>query len=171
MYTIQDLLDARELRVEFINELIERYDNTVISLRVNYPGIEKDNAITRKIIDIIGVLVINFFCGKIKYSMTSYTAEGPIMFYVIDEKVEEVKNFGMDLEDRHTLGRCIDLDVYDTKGKSISRVSLGKPLRKCFICDKFAHECVRNRTHSYQEIAKFIADRYNDYLENMYDRA
>ncbi|MCM1989695.1 citrate lyase holo-[acyl-carrier protein] synthase [Oceanirhabdus seepicola] len=171
MYTIQDLLDARELRVEFINELIDRYDNTVISLRVNYPGLEKDNAITRKIIEIIGVLVTNFFSGKINYSMMSYTAEGPIMFCVINEKVEKVKSFAIDIEERHTLGRCIDLDVYDTKGKSISRVSLGMKSRKCFICDKFAHECVRNRTHSYEEIAKFIADRYNDYLENMYDRA
>jgi len=171
MYTIQDLLDARELRVKFINELIDRYGSTVISLRVNYPGLEKDNAITRKIMEIVGVLVTNFFSGKIKYSMMSYTAEGPIMIYVIGEKVEKVKNFAIDIEERHTLGRCIDLDVYDTDGKSISRVSLGKELRKCFICDKSAHECVRNRTHSYEEIAKFIADRYNDYLENMYDRA
>ncbi len=171
MYTIQELLDARELRVNFINELIDRYDNTVISLRVNYPGLEKDNAITRKIMEIIGVLVTNFFNGRIKYSMMSYTAEGPIMLYVIDEKAEKVKNFGINIEDRHTLGRCIDLDVYDTDGKSISRTSLGQNPRKCFICDKSAHECVRNRTHSYEEIAKFVADRYNDYLENMYDRA
>lgn len=171
MYTLQDLLDARELRVEFINELIDRYDNTVVTLRVNYPGLEKDNAITRKIIEITGVLVTNFFSGEIKYSMMTYTAEGPIMIYVIDEKVEKVKSFAIDIEDRHTLGRCIDLDVYDTKGKSLSRESLGKKLRKCFICDKSAHECVRNRTHSYEEIVKFIADRYNVYLENMYDRA
>ncbi|WBW98043.1 citrate lyase holo-[acyl-carrier protein] synthase [Oceanirhabdus sp. W0125-5] len=171
MYTIQDLLDARELRVEFINELIERYNNTVISLRVNYPGLEKDNAITRKIMEIIGVLVSNLFSEKIKYTMTSYTAEGPIMFYVIDEEVENVKSVTIDIEDRHTLGRCIDLDVYNTEGESISRVSLGKNPRSCFICDKPAHECVRSRAHSYEEIAKFIADRYNDYLENMYDRA
>ena len=44
----------------------------------------------------------------------------------------------------------MDIDVYDDKGIGISRVEFGLAMRKCYICDDIAHNCVRSKKHSYR---------------------
>ena len=47
-------------------------------------------------------------------------AEGPILFVAVMEEVLALKTIAINIEEKHTLGRCLDLDVYDLEGKSIS---------------------------------------------------
>lgn len=167
MYTAEDILEAREKRIEFLERITEKYGKTTVTLRVNYPGIEKDNSITRKICEIVDNVINTFFKDKIEYKLKTTSAEGPICIYAIDESPLGVKDMTMEIEDKHTLGRCVDIDVYDENGKSLSRLAFGAGPRKCFICDQVAHECVRNRNHTSEEIIKYIADRYSDYCSNI----
>lgn len=167
MYTAENVLEAREKRVEFLEKLIQKYGKTTVILRVNYPGVEKDNSITRQISEIIDNVINTFFKDKIEYKLKTTSAEGPICIYVIDESPFGVKDMTMEIEDKHTLGRCVDIDVYDEEGKTLSRLAFGAGPRKCFICNQVAHECVRSKAHSNEEIIKYLADRYNDYCSNI----
>lgn len=167
MYNIEDLLNAREKRVEFIQDLIDSYKAPVIVLKANYPGLEKENSITSKIVEIVSEVIKNFFRDKMLYHMKTSTAEGPIYVYAIKDQAVKIKDISINIEDKHTLGRCVDIDVYGVDGKQLSRTNFGMEMRKCFICNKPAHECSRNRTHEAKEIMKYIADQYNLYLDNM----
>ncbi|WP_164509066.1 citrate lyase holo-[acyl-carrier protein] synthase [Clostridium rectalis] len=164
--TPEDILIAREKRVFFQDELRNKYNVPMISMRVNYPGVNKNNCTTEAIGKIIHQEIKNRFQENIVYENFEYTAEGPVLTMFIKDIAEEIKNKTVDVEEKHILGRCVDIDVYDTDGNGISRRDLRLPSRKCFICADYAQNCVRSRKHSFKEVTKFVESKYNEYLKN-----
>lgn len=162
-YTVEDLLLAKEERVDFQYELINTYKLPLISMRVNYPGINKDNEVSRKIAEIIKNELINRFKENIVYQDYKNTAEGPVLTLVLRNIAEEIKRKTVDVEEHHLLGRCVDIDVYDAQGNGLSRTSLGLPSRKCFLCEDKAQNCGRSRKHKIEDVIKFIEDKYKEY--------
>ncbi|KAJ52273.1 holo-ACP synthase [Clostridium tetanomorphum] len=163
-YTIEDLLLAKEERVNYQQEIVNKYKLPLISMRVNYPGINKDNDLTRKVAEVIKNELKNKFKEYIVYENYKYTAEGPVFTLVIKNIAEEIKRKTVDVEENHMLGRCVDIDVYDELGNGISRTSLGLSSRKCFLCEDKAQNCVRAKKHHIEDVVKFVENKYNEYI-------
>lgn len=163
-YTIEDLLLAKEERVDFQYELINKYKLPLISMRVNYPGINKDNELSRKIAEIMKNELMDKFKGNIVYEDYKNTAEGPVFTLVLRNIAEEIKRKTVDVEENHMLGRCVDIDVYDEHGNGLSRTSLGLSSRKCFLCEDKAQNCGRSRKHNIEDVIKFIENKYREYM-------
>ncbi|MCA1072937.1 citrate lyase holo-[acyl-carrier protein] synthase [Clostridium bowmanii] len=170
MYTAEDILMERERRVEFQEKLSEKYKMSILVIRVNYPGINKDNDISQGITVIIEQILSELFSYSINYKIMTTTAEGPIVIMAIDKTARDIKSITLDIEDKHILGRCVDIDVYDENGRGISREDFGLGMRKCFICDDIAHICVRSKKHSLDEVEEFIKNRYLKYMEKFYGK-
>ncbi len=164
-YTAEDLLEARERRAEFIDALLKRYQTPLLVMRVNYPGLKKTNDLTLAIIYDISALICKMLGARISYKSMQISAEGPIFLAVVKEEAIALKTTVVDLEERHTLGRCLDLDVYDSSGRSISRQELGYPRRKCYLCEDYAQHCVRARRHREHEVIEYIQERFRNYTE------
>jgi len=162
-YTADDLLEAREKRVELINDLLERYKTPLLVMRVNYPGLKKMNDITVNIIKIMTPIICTLLGDKVWDKSVLKGAEGPVLYIAVNEDVHSLKKMAIDLEEHHSLGRCLDIDVYDRLGKSLRREELGYPRRKCYLCDEDAHYCVRSRRHSESKVVKYIEEKYQDY--------
>lgn len=192
-FTPYELLDAREKRVGLIDALIKRYNTPLLVMRVNYPGLKKINDLTLAIIDDMIPLICKVLSPKVRGKHLTQGAEGPIFFVAVEEDVHALKAIAINFEENHRLGRCLDLDVYDNRGtdtgmcisgntnmdtsfdtrrlgKSISRQELGYPRRTCYLCEDFAHYCVRARRHSEHEVINYIEEQYRDYTnpENRY---
>lgn len=192
-YTPYELLDAREKRVGLIDELIKRYNTPLLVMRVNYPGLNKTNDVTLAIINDMIPLIYKVLGSKVRGKHLTQGAEGPIVYVAVEEDVWALKTIAVNFEENHALGRCLDLDVYDNRGidtgtctnrtismatgfnttslgKSISREELGYPRRTCYLCEDFAHNCVRARRHSEREVINYIEAQYRDYRnrENKY---
>lgn len=165
-YTMNDLLQAKEHRVHRQNCLIRDYFSPLVSMRINYPGIHKNNYTTFRIMKELCPVVINEFKNKIMYKNLQITAEGPVLTLVINENIYNIKKTTVKIEDGSIIGRCVDIDVYDTKGNGISRKELGLKSRKCYICDEDANICCRAKKHSIEEIEKNISDRLKKYLKD-----
>lgn len=163
-HTPEDILIAREERVYRQENLLEKYENTLLTIRVNYPGINKNNYISLGIIKVLSGLVTKEFNDKVLHKEFNITAEGPIITMIIKEQHNKVKFKAVEIEEKHTLGRCVDIDVYDTRGKGLSRSELGLCKRKCYLCSDFAQNCVRSRKHDIYEIEKFIKDKFEYYM-------
>lgn len=170
MYTAEDILLERERRVEFQEKLLEKYKMSILVIRVNYPGINKDNHFSQQITIIIEQILSEIFSYSIHYKIMTTTAEGPIVIMAINKTAIEIKSITLDIEDKHILGRCVDIDVYDENGRGIGRKNFGLGMRKCFICDDIAHNCVRSRKHSKGEVEGFIKNRYSEYMEKFYGK-
>ena len=77
---------------------------------------------------------------------------------------EEAKRETCRIEDTHPLGRLFDLDVIDADGVPVSRELIGKAPRKCLVCDSDARYCMRNRTHSLDELSARIDEMIESYV-------
>lgn len=165
-YTPEDILIAREKRVCRQEILLEKYKSTLLTIRVNYPGINKNNYISFGIIKVLSGFVVKEFDNKTLHKEFNITAEGPIITMIIDDDHNKVKFKAVEIEEKHLLGRCADIDVYDNKGKGLSRSELGLCKRKCYLCSDFAHNCVRSRKHSTHEIEEFIKDKFEEYYNS-----
>lgn len=167
-YSAEEILTARERRIEIYNIIAKKYSMPFLVIRVNYPGREKNNELCNNIIQAIDKILIYTFSDKIHCKAVTHGAEGVLLYMVIDEDTYTLKRSAIDIENKHILGRCVDIDVYNAQGDSIGRNDLGIPSRKCYLCDNPAHTCVRSLRHSEEDVIQFIKDKYREYKENIY---
>lgn len=165
-YTALDILDAKEKRVNFQSDLRDKYKLPMISMRVNFPGEQKDNELSRNISSVMFKELKTKFKDSIQYENYKLTAEGPVVTLILNISAKDVKKKSIEIEENHLLGRCVDIDVYDESGQGISRTNLGYKPRKCFLCDDEAKYCVRARKHNLNEIVDFIEKKYDAFIHN-----
>lgn len=159
----ESILIAREERVLFQKKLIKRFSMPLVTVRVNFPGIHKENDITTSVIQIIDTSISIALKQSIHFKLFRITEEGPILNLAINEKAEKIKKAMIDIEEKHPLGRCVDIDVYNLEGRSISREEFDKKPRKCFICNEDARICVREEKHPHSEVMSYIIQKYGEY--------
>lgn len=166
---ISEFLFDREKRVAHQEQLFkDNKDKTLVTVRINYPGIEKSNYITDDIVNIIYSEILTYYKKYIVYNDKYKNREGMICHLLFDLDFIMVKKLMIDIEENHILGRCLDIDVYKMKGDEvigISRSDLFKNSRKCFICDLDAKVCSRAQTHSIEEIKTYFEDVYSKYKQ------
>lgn len=175
---INKFLDDREQRVSHQKQIFEdngNLNNTLVTIRVNYPGIEKSNYVTDSIADIIYNHISTYYYESIVYKETYKNMEGVIGHFIMKDNFHDVKTWMVNIEENHILGRCMDIDVYgydaenkDLKG--ISRSDLGLGSRKCFICNESAKICSRSQKHDVSEIKAFFQKSYDNYLQYVHRR-
>ena len=163
----EELQNYRVKKCMTIEKLHSLYGQPVISIRANYPGVYKNNETTRLVNTEIGKTFVDSFHDKILAEESFDTPEGPTIFYVLKGDARTLKENTVFIEQNHELGRFVDIDVYDTdEDYAITRFELHHEPRKCFLCDKSAKECSRNKTHPVEELIAFMEERVNEYLKN-----
>ena len=150
--TLQEILDAREARVQRQQELLAQYHKPIISFTMNIPGpvkLDRDVSIGF----FVGCrLLKDALAGKILFAEENKKVTGCEAFFVVDLPARELKELAVDLEDSDSVGRLFDMDVIDTDGRKLSREEFGYPRRGCLICMEDAVVCARSRAHSVQEL-------------------
>ncbi|WPC41711.1 citrate lyase holo-[acyl-carrier protein] synthase [Clostridium sp. JS66] len=164
-YTPEDILMCREERVCEQEKLIKLYKKTLVFMRVNYPGVVKNNTITLGIMKFMNKFLIEQLNQYIEYKNFAVTAEGPSLTLIVNKNAKDIKKITVNIENKHFLGRYVDIDVYDENNNSLSRGMLGFKPRTCYICSDIAQYCVRSRKHSEEEIKEFIKNKYEDYCK------
>lgn len=163
MFDINRFLEDREKRVEYQLTLMEKFQLPLLTVRANYPGENKLEAIPLEIVEIVANELKLLFKKNIVKIEKLKTLEGSCYLFLIDRAASEIKKATIDFEEKHILGRCVDLDVYSKDGKGLSRSDFNLPKRKCLICDELAFICGRTMKHSHAEIKDEIAKRYIKY--------
>lgn len=150
--TLQEILDAREQRVQTQTALLSKYQKPLVCLTLNIPGPEKMNRDIAIGFAVGERLLKNSLGGQIIDSRSHMPHTGCEGFYVVNMDARQLKQLTVDLEEIDPIGRLFDLDVIDTDGKKISREALGYPRRKCLLCDKDAAVCASRRAHPLHEL-------------------
>jgi len=163
---LENILNAREERVNKQFELINKYALPIISFTMNIPGEIKCN----RLIEFAFNFGINEILSRLsepvhfekKISFTGCEA-----FFVYNLPPYEIKKFTLTIEGESEIGRLFDIDVIDKSGNKLSRDSF----RKCLICDKDAFICARERAHSLDELkdvtGKILTDFAASYLSKL----
>ena len=151
--SLQEILDAREQRVERQQILLSQYQKPLICFTMNIPGPEKMNR------DIaIGFAVGNWLLRDrlsgcpILHKALHRKDTGCEAYYVVDLPAKELKQLTIEVEDTDPIGRLFDIDVIDTDGRKLTREMLGFDRRKCLLCDNDAAVCARSRAHGLDQL-------------------
>lgn len=170
-YSAEEILDAREKRGILIESLIKKYGENLISIRVNYPGPNKNNDLCSNIVKIFDDIISGLYGDSMVFKMFETSADGPSLFIAIEGEGKSLKRKMLEIEEKHFLGRVIDIDVIDKNNTIISRNDLGYENRKCFLCGEDSRVCARLSKHHQEELIKYINDRYREYTENFYENS
>ncbi len=157
------ILEARENRAFHIEDLMkENKYRTIVILKSNVPGANKNPDRLKFICNLYDSLIKKEFEKKILKKEMIESIDGNYVYYVIGEDGNIVKEKTILIEEENVLGKLVDIDVYNEK--SISRADLQCEMRKCLICDNYSHMCVRNKTHTDEELFSKIDEITEEYL-------
>lgn len=170
MDLITEFLFDRDKRVFYQESLLkENKDKTLVTIRINYPGIEKSNYITDNIVNTIYNEILTYYGKFIVFEDKYKNKEGIVAHFLFDLDFVNVKKEMINVEEEHILGRCLDIDVYTLKNDKvigISRSDLFKKPRRCFICDLDAKICSRAQTHTIDEIKNYFEVVYKNFKDS-----
>jgi holo-ACP synthase CitX len=159
---LNEILSEKEQRVKRQEEFLKKYKVSLLSLSINIPGAIKCSLEAKYIYEValeeIEKLPLIFLEKKLTCNIAGYEA-----IYACTLDAYEIKKLTCKFENTHPLGRFVDLDVIDVKGKIISRKELGFEPRKCFLCSQDAKVCARSQVHKIEELIEFITKSVDDY--------
>ncbi len=162
---LEEILKAKEKRVETQQELIDTYKNTLISFTLNIPGAKKLNPTFTKVHE-KGIRLLEEELEKnsikVLYKIVRTSAGGDEAFLIVDAGSWYIKRITTSIEENNKLGRLFDIDVFNESGELVSRAGIGLHARRCLLCSNNAKACARSRKHSMHELIIKINEIINE---------
>ncbi len=180
MISLDELLAARDARHEKqLSLLREHPDQTLVCLTVIMPGSEKRNALSLAVANAaVGALRSAFPDSDIE---TCDLETGFEAYLLVPLSEIDAKRIAVRIEDTHPLGRLFDVDVIQrvfspsetasshfssqvspseilVDAVPLSRGAVGSAPRRCLLCDNEARLCMRQHTHTHEQLMSRIQE-------------
>ena len=163
--SLPQLLAARDARSALERDLIARHaDCTLVVLTVVVPGAEKRTEASLLVARAACAALDKLLAAHCRHRLERDLATGFEAYWLVDLPQEEAKRRTVELEDTPPLGRLFDADIILPEGRPLSRTELGAPPRRCLLCDREARFCMRNGSHTREELHAKIAQMIADYV-------
>lgn len=159
------ILNAKDERYKTQRYLIEKYKHPLISFSFNIPGNIKNSKIIEVSFNIFVDILHDFLKENEIYIVEEKKYKNSVdNFFCCAVKnidVRSLKEKLINLEESLIYGRILDIDVIDENFNSISRKDFKLKARKCFICEKEAIYCIKNKSHDYN----LLYDKFLEYID------
>lgn len=153
---VNNILESRESRSNYIHQLLEK-NHTIVSVKANIPGVDKSVFPA----DLLVHIFTNILFDRIKVPYQRFkSGDGPFSIFSLEKAdAEPIKSVCIQIEEKHKLGRYIDIDVYH-KTMAFHRE---KP-RKCILCDNLWAVCAREKKHSLDQLLNKMQEDVYSFL-------
>ena len=166
--TLDLLLASRDRRWQHKRELLEKHpDLTLVCLTVVMPGNVKRNDLSLVVSQAAVQAVNDSFDDTIVELEQCDLETGFEAYILLNMPLTEAKSAVCRIEETHPLGRLFDLDVIHHDGTPVTRDEIGLEPRRCIICNNEARYCMRNHTHSTEQLQQRIAQMVNEYVQRV----
>ena len=159
--TLEQVLAAKEERQTRQQQFRSNYGTAIASITVNIPGAVKDSSVIRQLCD-YAILTLQSRLDMVAAERLN-TAVGPFALLAVKNSASELKAMAVALEEEQSFGRLLDIDVFDADGNQLSRQATGG-YRLCFVCDRPAVVCMRERRHQPEEIQTAVQELIRQFL-------
>ncbi|MBR5634580.1 MAG: citrate lyase holo-[Prevotella sp.] len=164
---LQDLLASRDHRWHRQMELLREHPNeTLLCLTVIMPGSVKRNRLSLAVARAATEAIRVEFGDSITQMEERDLETGFEAYVLVSLPTLEAKQTACRIEENHPLGRLFDIDVINPTGSPVSRSAVGAQPRRCLLCDNEARFCMRNHTHSPEQIQAHIAEIVEAYVHD-----
>ncbi len=168
MITLDRLLASRDTRRAIQQQLMAANpESTLVCLTVVMPGSVKRNEQSLTVAQAAVEALKHELDGRISYLDERDLPTGYEAFLLVSMAPLEAKKITCMIEETHPLGRLFDIDVFDTGGLPVPREAVGLQLRRCMLCDNEARWCMRNRTHTQEELHNHINELISNYVHGL----
>ena len=165
--TLGELLKSRDERQEMQMRLLHEHpQQTLLCLTVVVPGSVKQCDQSLTVAHAAVDALTQEFQPLPGHILERDLPTGYEAYLIVDCDKQEAKRRTCQIEDTHPLGRLFDIDVMASDGTPIARQSIGCEPRKCLLCDNEARYCMRNHTHSQEELWQKIDQMVEDFKES-----
>ncbi len=162
------LLASRDARRARQQELMAANpESTLVCLTVVMPGSVKRNGQSLTVARAAVEALKNEFENELSYLEERDLPTGYEAFLLVSPAPPEAKKATCGIEESHPLGRLFDIDVFDSEGLPIPREAVGLQPRRCMLCDNEARFCMRNRTHTQEELHSHINSLIDNYVRGV----
>ena len=162
--SLDQLLASRDQRWHRQQELLSEHpDETLLCLTVIMPGSVKRNRLSLVVAHAATEALLTTFFDHLSWMEERDLETGFEAYAFTKLPLLEAKRMACRIEEEHPLGRLFDIDVIDSTGTPVSRQSIGAEPRRCLLCEREARYCMRNHTHSREELQariEIIVDEY-----------
>ncbi|MDO5715089.1 MAG: citrate lyase holo-[acyl-carrier protein] synthase [Tissierellia bacterium] len=158
------LLAAKEKRSLRQKKWIQKYQRPILTLMLNIPGPHKVSPSYDRVLGRVFTTIQRDLGKKIIAFEYYKSLWGNYYIIACDINGVDLKKYCIKLEESESIGRILDLDVFDTQGQNISRKDLNLPQRKCLLCPKEARLCIRQESHSIEELENTVNHLVLNYL-------
>ena len=163
--TLDALLQSRDNRHSLQQQLLQQHPGgTLVCLTVVMPGSVKRNLCSMVAAQAAVTALLNRLGEHIHSARMRDLETGYEAYLITDLPAIEAKRVTCDIEDSHPLGRLFDIDVMGSDGTPISRQEVGGEPRRCLLCDHEARWCMRNHSHSLEELLAHIQTMVDEYV-------
>lgn len=153
MVTLNELLASRDARHAMQMQLLGQHPGLVlVCLTVVVPGSVKRCPQSLTVAHAAVEALHEAFGTAKTLFMERDLATGYEAYLLVRGNIMETKRTACRIEDTHPLGRLFDIDVINSDGTPIPRSAVGGAQRRCLVCDNEARFCMRNRSHTQEEI-------------------
>ena len=164
--TLDQLLASRENRHEKQMALLSDHPAlTLVCLTVIMPGEVKRNYHSLIVANAAMTAVLECFKDTLVYVQASDLVTGYEAYFLTSLNRQQAKLLTCKVEDEHPLGRLFDIDVINSDGAPISRQEVGQPPRRCLLCENEARYCMRNHSHTLEELQDCIRQMIDRYVQ------
>lgn len=163
--SLDQLLASRDRRWHRQMVLIKEHpDESLICLTVIMPGAVKRNRLSLVVARAATEALRMTFADSITWMEERDLETGFEAYVFTTLPLLEAKRLACRIEEVHPLGRLFDLDVIDSNGTPVSRSAIGAEPRRCLLCQNEARYCMRNHTHSREELQARIETIVDEYV-------
>lgn len=167
--SVEDMLRARDERVQRQNLFLHRYAVPLVSFTMNIAGSIKNDAVIRRAFD-EGVNRINRQLERRQWNVfdTLQTVDytGCEALWAVSADCTALKEAMCRIEEADDLGRLFDMDVIAPDGNHLSRGCE----RSCLICGGPVRACARSRAHSAEELFEKAHQIIQTHFQTQYAR-
>ncbi len=163
--TLDMLLASRDARRARQQELMAANpESTLVCLTVVMPGSVKRNEQSLTVAHAAVEALKHELNDRLAYLEERDLPTGYEAFLLVSVPPLKAKKITCGIEENHPLGRLFDVDVFDHEGLPISREAVGLEPRHCMLCENEARFCMRNRTHTQEELHNHINNLISNYV-------
>lgn len=165
--TLEEMLSAREARVETQRDILSRFPYPLICFTMNIPGPIKDSPLIRRsalfgrarLLERLESAYLPIADKAEHFAPTGY--EGYIS---VRAGALEVKKLCAEIEDETPLGRLFDMDVLGQDGVKLDRAAVGGGPRNCIVCGAPGRDCASRRLHTVAQLQEAARDLMTEHF-------
>jgi holo-ACP synthase CitX len=158
-------LASRDRRWHRQQELLREHpDETLLCLTVIMPGAVKRNRFSLVVAQAATEAMRVAFADSITWMEERDLETGFEAYAFTTHPLLDAKRMACHIEEEHPLGRLFDLDVITPEGIPLPRSAINRPPRQCLLCQQEARFCMRNHTHTREELQQRIDEMVTEFM-------